>query len=134
MLIAKGKYLNHLRNEVEHLRSSNKILTDAPIDNNGKGEQFSPTDLLSVSLATCMVTIMGIWAEKNEVSMGKVSYAIEKEMNAAPRKVNRIKVDITIEGSMTDQHKVAIERAARNCPVALSLSESLVQEIQFIYA
>lgn len=133
MLIAEGKYLDDLRNEVVHLRSKNKIYTDAPIDNNGKGEQFSPTDLLAVSLATCMVTIMGIWANQHNKTLGDITYTIKKEMNPSPRKVNRIAIDFKLKNDLSDKEKNLLESAAKKCPVALSLSKDLMQEIKFTY-
>lgn len=133
MLIAKGKYLGSLRNELVHLKSSQQIYTDAPTDNNGKGEQFSPTDLLAVALASCMVTIMGIWGDKNDKSIGQIAYTVEKVMNVSPRKVNTIKIVLTIQNELTEQDNQRLEVAARNCPVALSLSSDLNQELVFKY-
>lgn len=130
----KVKYEGQLRNSLFHLRSNSEIKTDAPIDNNGKGSFFSPTDLLAASLASCMLTVVGIAAQKNGFSIDNSTADVEKHMESNPRKVGEVKIRLCFIGHKYDEkQKDIIERTARNCPVALSLSENLKQTIEFIY-
>lgn len=127
-------YLGGLRTEAVHLRSGRKILTDAPVDNHGKGEAFSPTDLLTTSLACCMMTLMGIAAEGRGIALEGLKARVVKHMAAAPRRVERMEVHFELEGKGLDAKQRAIlEHAARTCPVALSLHPDLLQEISFTY-
>ena len=126
-------YKGNLRNEVTHLQSGTKILTDAPLDNHGKGESFSPTDLLASSLGCCMLTIMGISAESYGFSLEGTTVETEKIMGTDPRRVVEIKIDFHFpEGSnFTPQQKRVIESAAKTCPVANSLHPDLKKTINF---
>ncbi|MBN8701843.1 MAG: OsmC family protein [Bacteroidetes bacterium] len=133
MHIAQIIYQGNLRTEATHLKSGNKIITDAPLDNNGKGEAFSPTDLLSTSLGNCMLTIMGILAERINVDITNTVVDVTKIMNVNTRKVNEIKLDVKFPKSYTDKEKQMLENAAKTCPVALSLNTELIQTINFIY-
>lgn len=127
-------YSGNLRCKATHVQSGSQLQTDAPLDNNGKGELFSPTDLLAASLATCMITVMGIAAEKNGFVQGRVSADVEKVMAADPRRVQEVKVKVTFEdSSYTDKQKEVLERAGLNCPVAKSLNQSLIQAVEFFY-
>ena len=119
-------YLGNLRTEILHEQSGNKIITDAPLDNHGKGEYFSPTDMFASSLASCMLTIMGISAQSYGFNIDGTTVEIEKEMAANPRRVARIVVDITFP-------KRLIESAARTCPVSNSLHPDIVKDIRFHY-
>lgn len=129
-------YLGNLRTEIEHLQSGNKIITDAPLDNHGKGEYFSPTDIFASSLGSCMLTIMGISAQSYGFNIDGTTVEIEKEMAANPRRIARITVDITFpKGEKYDgKAKRLIESAARTCPVANSLHPDIVKEIRFHYS
>ena len=131
----KTVYLGGLRNEVEHLQSGTKIVTDAPLDNHGKGESFSPTDLFASSLGCCMLTIMGISAESYGFNIDGTTIATEKIMGTNPRRVVELKLDIHFpKGSnYTDQQKRLIEAAARTCPVANSLNPEIKKTITFNY-
>lgn len=126
-------YKGNLRNEVTHLQSGTKILTDAPLDNHGKGESFSPTDLLASSLGCCMLTIMGISAQSYGFSLEGTRVETEKIMGTDPRRVVEIKIDFHFpEGSnFTPQQKRVIESAAKTCPVANSLHPDLKKTINF---
>ena len=126
-------YKGNLRNEVTHLQSGTKILTDAPLDNHGKGESFSPTDLLASSLGCCMLTIMGISAQSYGFSLEGTRVETEKIMGRDPRRVVEIKIDFHFpEGSnFTPQQKRIIESAAKTCPVANSLHPDLKKTINF---
>ena len=131
----KTVYLGGLRNEVEHLQSGTKIVTDAPLDNHGKGESFSPTDLFASSLGCCMLTIMGISAENYGFNIDGTTIETEKIMGTNPRRVVELKLDIHFpQGSnYTDQQKRLIEAAARTCPVANSLNPEIKKTITFNY-
>ncbi len=134
MATAKIIYSGDLRTEMTHLKSGNQVITDAPTDNHGKGEAFSPTDLLSASLVSCMITIIGIKAENAGVSLGKISAEMTKVMGDAPRRVSEIKIYLTIEDlDYTDKEKDMIWRAAINCPVAKSLHPDINQELEIHY-
>ena len=126
-------YKGNLRNEVTHLQSGTKILTDAPLDNHGKGESFSPTDLLASSLGCCMLTIMGISAQSYGFSLEGTRVETEKIMGTDPRRVVEIKIDFHFpEGSnFTPQQKRIIESTAKTCPVANSLHPDLKKTINF---
>ena len=126
-------YKGNLRNEVTHLQSGTKILTDAPLDNHGKGESFSPTDLLASSLGCRMLTIMGISAQSYGFTLEGTKVETEKIMGTDPRRVVEIKIDFHFpEGSnFTPQQKRIIESAAKTCPVANSLHPDLKKTINF---
>ncbi len=127
------KYVGNLRNEVTHLQSGTTILTDAPLDNHGKGESFSPTDLLASSLGCCMLTIMGISAQSYGFTLEGTTVETEKIMGTDPRRVVEIKIDFHFpDGSnFTPQQKRIIESAAKTCPVANSLHPDLKKTINF---
>lgn len=128
----KSSYLGNLRTESEHLQSSTKILTDAPVDNNGKGEAFSPTDLVASALGSCMVTIMAIVAERDKVSLDGLSWSATKIMQASPRKISEIVVDFSWKNPISDAAMIQkLKNAAKTCPVALSLDPSIKQTLTF---
>ena len=126
-------YKGNLRTEVTHLQSGTNILPDAPLDNHGKGESFSPTDLLASSLGCCMLTIMGISAQSYGFTLEGTKVETEKIMGTDPRRVVEIKIDFHFpEGSnFTPQQKRIIESAAKTCPVANSLHPDLKKTINF---
>lgn len=128
-------YLGNLRTEMEHIQSGNKIITDAPLDNNGKGEFFSPTDIFSASLASCMLTIMGMSANSYGFSLEGTTIEIEKVMASNPRRVAEIKVEFHFPkgNNYSDKEKRLIESAARTCPVANSLHPDIIKTIVFNY-
>ena len=131
----KSKYLGSLRTEAVHLQSGDKIITDAPLDNHGKGEAFSPTDLLAAALGSCMLTIMGISAPAYGYELDGTTVDIEKIMGANPRRVAEIKITFNFPkgNNYTEQQKRVIEAAARTCPVANSLHPDLKKTIVFNY-
>ena len=134
MTTAKIQYQNNLRTCSTHLKSNDKIVTDAPIDNHGRGEAFSPTDLLASSLASCMMTLMGIHAQNNGIRFENAEAEMEKIMTDNPRRVAEIKININIEDAdLTPEQKHILESAALNCPVAKSLHPEIKQNIKFIY-
>lgn len=129
----EGKYLGALRTEATHLKSANTIITDAPVDNQGKGEAFSPTDLLCAALGSCMMTIMGIVAEREKIDLQGLSLETTKHMAAEPRRVARIEVRFSWRNrpDLSDQQIQKLKNAALSCPVALSLHDSIKQEVSF---
>ncbi|HYG39415.1 MAG TPA: OsmC family protein [Cytophagales bacterium] len=132
MATIKSKYLGELRTESVHVKSDNKIITDAPLDNNGKGEAFSPTDLLCSALGSCMMTIIGILARREEIDLTSVTYEITKVMSANPRKVSEIHINFDMKGVKASDIQVEkLKRAASTCPVALSLDPSVKQIVDF---
>ena len=128
----KSSYLGNLRTQATHVLSGNALLTDAPLDNNGKGEAFSPTDLVAAALGSCMVTIMGIVAEREALSLESLSWEITKIMQSDPRKIQEIQVNFNWSGMpISTEMSQKLKNAARTCPVALSLDPSIIQTITF---
>lgn len=130
---ATVRYTGGLHNELTHLQSGSTIATDAPVDNHGRGEAFSPTDLLAASLAACAQTVMGIKAESLGIDLSGHYAEVVKEMAAAPRRVARITVDFYLAAALDETQRRQLEAAARACPVAHSLSAELVQDLRFHY-
>lgn len=131
-MIAKIKYLGNLRTEATHLRSGNVIYTDAPVDNEGKGEAFSPTDLAATSLGSCILTIMGIAARNHQINIESTEVDIEKVMVSHPRRIAKIGINIIMpKRSFSEKEKKILEKAAHHCPVALSLSPDTEEVITF---
>ena len=142
MLVLKKKhmtkmsvlYSGNLRCEVVHSQSKTQIETDAPLDNKGKGERFSPTDLLCTSLATCILTTMAIAAEERSWLFEGVKAEIEKIMNSTPRRIGEIKIHFTFpELGYDDLMKEKIQRYAHACPVSRSLSPDMLQNVTFSF-
>ncbi len=131
-IMASAEYLGNLRTKATHLKSQNSIITDAPTDNNGKGEAFSPTDLVSAALSSCMMTIMGMLAEKEGINLTGLKAEVVKVMTANPRKIGEIKINFFHPNLIaTEEQKQKLKNAAHTCPVAISLSENLKQIISF---
>lgn len=134
MPTATVKYLGELRSEATHLQSGEKIITDAPTDNHGRGEAFSPTDLLSTSLACCMVSLMGIVANTHNIALGEINADVTKTMASDPRRVSRIEIEMRFSGATySDKQKTILERAAMTCPVFLSLHPDIEKDIRFVW-
>ena len=131
-IMANVEYLGDLRTQATHLKSGQTITTDAPIDNQGKGEAFSPTDLVCAALTSCMMTIMGQVASREGVNLKGLKTDVVKVMSANPRKIAEIKITFThLNLQATDVQKQKLKNAAVTCPVALSLSQSLTQTVEF---
>lgn len=131
-MTSKVVYLGDLRTECTHIQSGTKIITDAPLDNQGKGEAFSPTDLLATSLASCMMTIIGIYCKNHEINFDSCTAEIEKIMGVNPRKVAKIIVHMDFTGNNWDSstlEKVII--AGKTCPVAKTIEYSVQIEFNF---
>lgn len=129
-------YSGNLRTQAIHNASGNAIITDAPLDNNGRGEAFSPTDLVCAALGSCMVTIMGMVAERNNIQLEGTKMEITKKMAADPRRISEIDIIFNFPAGVTytAKEKALLENAARTCPVALSLHPDVYQNVTFNYA
>ncbi|MDF2447687.1 MAG: OsmC family peroxiredoxin [Bacteroidota bacterium] len=134
-MTSKVIYSGQLRTEATHIQSATIIHTDAPKDNHGKGEMFSPTDLVATALASCMISIMGIAAMKEGITpIDGTTAEVTKVMYADPRRIGEIHVKITFPKNVyTDREQKIYENAARTCPVAKSLHPDLKQVIDFIW-
>ena len=133
MITVKTSYLGEKRTEAEHVRSGNRLITDAPLDNNGRGEAFSPTDLVATALASCMMTVMGIKADTLGVSLEGLRCEVLKVMASEPRRIAEIHIDMhwpTAQAASADNQEL-MKRTALACPVAKSLSADLRQEVTF---
>ncbi len=132
MTTIKSNYQGNLRTSSTHIRSGKEIITDAPVDNNGKGEAFSPTDLVAAALGTCMVTIMGIVANRENIAIEGLSWEVTKVMNDQPRKIKEIIVNFYWENPVEDPKLLQkLKNAAKTCPVALSIHPDIQQTVAF---
>lgn len=123
-----------LRTVATHLLSGNSIITDAPPDNHGKGQAFSPTDLCATSLAVCMLTVMGIYAERNNISLQGSKAEVTKFMASDPRRIIKVKVDLFLPSGIAENERQKLEDIGFNCPVAKSLHPEIEQDVTFHYA
>jgi putative redox protein len=132
MKTAEVVYLGNLRTEATHLRSGQTIVTDAPVDNHGKGEAFSPTDLAATSLASCMITTMGIAANTHGIEMDGARAEVLKVMANDPRRISAIEIDIYMPPvEYQSKQKTILEKAALTCPIARSLHPDLEEITRF---
>lgn len=125
------RYLGELRTSCMHMQSGTEILTDAPTDNHGKGEAFSPTDLVATALGSCMVSIMAIKSKDLDIELKGSTVEVTKIMQAEPRKIARIEVILNMSVSTSDKNKTILERTAMNCPVLLSLHPDIEKVVTF---
>jgi uncharacterized OsmC-like protein len=132
-MTSKVIYKGDLRTECEHIQSNNKFITDAPVDNNGKGEAFSPTDTVATALASCMLTIMGIKAIEHDLDIKGTFAEVTKHMEANPRRISKIDVLVNVKGELTDRDKSLLENSARTCPVIHSIHPDIIKNITFSY-
>ena len=127
-------YNGQLRTSATHIRSGNTIINDAPVDNHGKGEAFSPTDMIATALGTCILTIMGIAAQKNDIDMEGAQAEVTKVMASDPRRIAKIEAIIKMpQRNYSDQEKRILEQTLDNCPVCQSLHPDMQQDIQIIW-
>jgi len=134
MATATATYLGGLRVECTHLQSGTKIITDAPVDNHGKGEAFSPTDLCATAVAACGATIMGIYAEREGIDLTGMRMDITKKMNADPRRIGEVDVVFHMPPRpFTDRQKANLERAIHSCPVFLSLHPDIRKNVSYVW-
>lgn len=129
-----AKYLGDLRVECVHRQSGTVLVTDAPKDNNGKGEAFCPTDLCATALAACAMTIIGIYGKNHGVDVTGTRIEISKTMSADPRRIGKLEVTFTMpKRAYSDKEKASIERAAHTCPVRMSLHPDTEQVFTFVW-
>lgn len=134
MSTVSATYLGNLRVESVHNQSGAKIITDAPSDNQGKGEAFSPTDLCASSLGACAMTIMGIYAQNHGLDITGATMEITKTMSANPRRIGKIEVIFTMPNRpYSDKEKISLERTAHTCPVHVSLHPDVEQVLTFVW-
>ena len=132
-MTSKVKYLGDLRTESTHLSSGKKIITDAPIDNHGKGEAFSPTDLVATSLASCMLTIIGIYCQNHAIEFKNGHVEVEKIMGTNPRRIEKINLNIDLSENRWDETtRLKVIAAGKACPVAKTLEGNVIMEFNFI--
>jgi uncharacterized OsmC-like protein len=128
------EYQGGLRCQAIHGPSGRELTTDAPVDNHGQGESFSPTDLVATALATCISTIMGIYAQRHDVDLAGTKIAIEKHMSPeAPRRIARLPMKITMPAGIEKKHRDALEETVQHCPVHRSLHPGVQTPVEFIY-
>ena len=127
------KYKGNLRTTAIHLDSGSEISTDAPKDNHGLGETFSPTDMVCTALASCILTIMAIAVERDDIDIKGTTAVVKKTMGKNPRRISKIDIDLTFPREYDQKTKTVLERAAYNCPVHHTLSETVEKNISFTY-
>ncbi len=132
-MTSKVVYLGELRTACEHLQSGSTIITDAPLDNEGKGEAFSPTDTVATALASCMYTIMGIKARDHGFDLKDTYAEVTKTMESDPRRISKIEINFFLRAEYSEKHRAILERAANTCPVIYSLHPDIEKVITFSY-
>lgn len=129
----QGEYAGNLKVSLQHGPSGAQLTTAAPVDNNGDGSSFSPTDLVAAALGSCMVTLIGIVGQREGVSLDGLSFTVEKHMNADPRRIGRLPVRIVMPAGLTPDQRKKLERAALTCPVCRSLLGEIERPVDFVY-
>lgn len=132
-MTSKVTYKGNLRTSCEHLQSGNIFITDAPVDNQGNGEAFSPTDTVATALASCMLTIMGIKARDLGIDIENTYAQVTKHMAADPRRISKIEVEFFFNKEFNQKEKSILENAAKTCPVIYSLHPDMEKVIVFNY-
>lgn len=133
MLTSTVKYLGDLRTECTHIKSNTTIVTDAPVDNNGKGSAFSPTDLVATAYASCMLTIMGIYCNEHQVAFKHAEAKVIKIMASDPRRIGAIEIEIDLRGNNWDDKTAQkVINAGKACPVARTLENNVTVTFNFI--
>jgi uncharacterized OsmC-like protein len=131
-MTSKVTYLGNLRTSCTHLASGTTIITDAPIDNHGKGEAFSPTDLVATSLASCMMTVMGIYCQEHGIDFSSCEASVLKVMSSSPRRIEKVLVEMDLNGNDWDEKTLKkVIAAGKACPVARTLEGNV--ELEFIF-
>jgi uncharacterized OsmC-like protein len=128
-----GTYAGNLNIALKHGPSSSQIHTAAPVDNHGDGSSFSPTDLVAAALGACMLTVMGIAAQREGIDMAGARFSLEKHMRAAPRRIDAVPVQLHLPRSWTTEQRSTLERVALACPVHHSLHPDVSKGVQFTY-
>jgi len=130
-MTSKVTYSGNLRTEAVHLKSGSQIITDAPTDNHGKGEAFSPTDTVATALASCMLTVMGIKADALGIELKGTTAAVTKTMASNPRRITKLEIDIVFPKTYPEKTRKILEHTARTCPVFQSLHPEMEKLISF---
>ncbi|MBR9758111.1 MAG: OsmC family protein [Algicola sp.] len=130
-MVSKVTYLGDLRTENLHVKSGQTYITDAPTDNNGKGEAFSPTDTVATGLANCMLTVMGIKARDLNIDMTGTTAEVTKLMASHPRRISEIKIELSFTGKFDEKSRKILEKTALTCPVYYSLHPDIKKDIRF---
>lgn len=128
-----GEYIGGLKMELTHEPSGAVIRTAAPVDNQGDGSSFSPTDLAAAALGSCMITTMAIVAAREGIPFERGSFSLEKHMRSGPRRIDRIPVRVHLPASLSEEHRRRMEEVALGCPVHLSLLEAIDRPVEFVY-
>lgn len=131
MPTSKITYVGELRTTCIHLQSGTEIFTDAPTDNHGRGEAFSPTDLVATALGSCMVSIMAIKTKDLDIELKDSTISVTKVMQSEPRRISKIIVALDMAIETSDKNKTILERVAMTCPVLLSLHPDIEKEVTF---
>lgn len=134
MVTSTVEYLGNLRTKCTHMQSGMEIVTDAPVDNNGKGEAFSPTDLAATAYASCMITIIGIFCDTQGLHFNHAKAQVQKIMGSNPRRISKVVIEMDLSGNnWSDAEAEKAIRAGKNCPVAKTFSEDVEIEFSFSY-
>ena len=134
MVVVEGRYVGDLRTEAKHGPSGATVVTDAPADNMGRGEAFSPTDLVGTALGTCILTTMAIVAKRRGIDFSTARFRVEKHMATDPvRRIGRLPVTIYVPATLDAESRIVLERAAHTCPVHKSLHPDIEKPIHFVY-
>ncbi len=134
MITSEVKYLGNLRTACTHVQSGTEIITDAPVDNKGRGEAFSPTDLVATSYASCMITIMGIFCNEHAINFDHAEAKVQKIMGTAPRRIERIVIELDLTGNKwSEETAERVLRAGKACPVAKTLGDNVAVDFTFNY-
>jgi putative redox protein len=128
-----GRYAGDLKVDLTHGPSGTEIRTAAPVDNQGDGSSFSPTDMVASALGACMVTLMGIAAKNHDINLDGLSFSLEKHMADDPRRIGSVPITINMPAGLSRDERLKLERAAMTCPVHKSLPAELEREVTFIY-
>ena len=130
-MTSKVTYTGELRTSCEHLRSGDSFITDAPIDNNGLGQAFSPTDTVATGLASCILTMMGIKANGHEIDLSNSTAEVTKHMSSNPRRISKIEIELSLPSGISDKHRKILIHTANTCPVHYSLHPDIEKVIHF---
>ena len=130
-MTSKVTYTGNLRTQCVHLRSGNEFITDAPLDNNGLGQAFSPTDTVATAVASCMLTVMGIKARDLEVDLTNSYAEITKHMAANPRRISKVEVRLRLPASISEKHQKILENTGNTCPVIQSINPDIIKELNY---
>lgn len=128
-----GRYVGNLGVELEHGPSGATLRTAAPVDNQGDGSSFSPTDLVAAALGSCMLTIMGILARRHGIDLAGASFRVEKHMRSDPRRIDRLPITFHLPAAIAPEHRRMLERGALTCPVHRSLLPEIDKPVRFVY-